>query len=74
VVAEAIHPDGVPANDLPAQRAVFAPGADPDMIAEVAARLRKDAGLPSKPTGVVANGDSPAKSAVKRAKSKVTAR
>jgi Mn-containing catalase len=72
VIADQIHPEGAPANDLPSQPAVFAPGADPDMIAEVAARLRKDAGLPAKVTGVVANGDSPAKSAVKRAKSKVT--
>jgi hypothetical protein len=47
----------VPAHDLPAQRAVFAPGADPEMIAEVAARLRKQAGLPAQPSGVVAGSN-----------------
>ena len=29
----------------------------PEMISEVAAKLRKAAGLPKKPTGVVANGN-----------------
>jgi Mn-containing catalase len=56
-IADEIHPEGAPANDLPSQPAVFAPGADPDMIADVVARLRKSAGLPAKVTGVVANGD-----------------
>src|ERR1700710_1322288 len=55
VIADEIHPDGAPANDLPAKRAVFAQGADSDMIADIGKRLRKDAGLPSKVTGVVAN-------------------
>jgi Mn-containing catalase len=58
IVADEIHPDGAPANDLPSQPAVFAPGADPDMIADVVKRLREQAGLPAKPTGVVA--DAPA--------------
>jgi Mn-containing catalase len=54
-VAEEIHPEGVPPFDLPAQPAVFAPGPEPQEIAEIAAKLRKAAGLPKKPTGVVAN-------------------
>jgi Mn-containing catalase len=67
IVADEIQPAGAPANDLPSQRAVFAPGADPDMIADVAKRLRKQAGLPSKATGVVAGPAAPAR-AGKRAK------
>jgi Mn-containing catalase len=55
MVAEEAHPEGAPPFDLPSQPAVFAPGPDPEMIAEVAAKLRKAAGLPAKPTGVVAN-------------------
>jgi Mn-containing catalase len=55
-IAEEISPEGAPAFDLPSQPAVFAPGPDPEMISEVAAKLRKAAGLPKKPTGVVANG------------------
>jgi Mn-containing catalase len=54
-VAEETHPEGAPAFDLPPQPAVFAPGPDPEMIAEVAAKLRKSAGLSAKPSGVVAN-------------------
>lgn len=56
VVDEA--PEGVPANDLPSQPAVFAPDAHPQLIAEVAQKLRKAAGLPDTPTGVVANDPS----------------
>ena len=37
------------------QPAVFAPGPEPEEIAEIAAKLRKAAGLPKEPTGVVAN-------------------
>jgi Mn-containing catalase len=55
MVAEEASPEGVPAFDLPPQEAVFAPGPDPEMLAEVSAKLRKAAGLPAKPTGVVAN-------------------
>jgi Mn-containing catalase len=54
-VAEETHPEGAPPFDLPSQTDVFAPGPDPEMIAEVAAKLRKAAGLPAKPTGTVAN-------------------
>jgi Mn-containing catalase len=57
-IADEIHPQGAPANDLPPQTAVFAPGPEPEEIAGIAARLRKAAGLPAKPTGVVANGSS----------------
>jgi Mn-containing catalase len=51
-------PEGVPPRDLPAQPAVFAPDYAPEEIAEIAAKLRKSAGLPKDPTGVVANGSS----------------
>jgi Mn-containing catalase len=54
-VAEELHPEGALAYDLPAQPAVFAPGPEPDEIEEIAAKLRSAAGLPKKPTGVVAN-------------------
>jgi Mn-containing catalase len=59
VVDEA--PEGAPANDLPPQPAVFAPDYSPEEIKEIAARLRKQAGLPDKPTGEVANGNARAK-------------
>jgi hypothetical protein len=36
---------------------VFAPGPDPETLAEVSAKLRKAAGLPAAPTGAVANGN-----------------
>jgi Mn-containing catalase len=49
-------PEGVPAHDLPAQPAVFAPDYAPEEIAQIAAKLRKQAGLPDEPTGEVANG------------------
>ncbi len=71
VIAEEIHPEGAPANDLPAQPAVFAPGVDPGEIAEIATRLRKAAGLSEEPTGVVAqNGASKPK---KKARAKAAA-
>src|ERR1700710_2247586 len=54
-LAEEAHPEGAPPFDLPAEPAVFAPGPDPEMLADVSAKLRKAAGLPAKPTGVVAN-------------------
>ncbi len=53
VVDEA--PAGVPPMDLPAQPSVFAPDYAPEEIAEIAQRLRKDAGLPDEPIGEVAN-------------------
>jgi Mn-containing catalase len=60
-IADEPHPEGAPAYDLPPQTAVFAPGPEPEFVAEVAARLRKAAGLPDVPTGNVANGKSNAK-------------
>jgi Mn-containing catalase len=54
VIADETHPEGAVANDLPAQTAVFAPGTDPEMIAEIATRLRREAGLPAAPSGAVA--------------------
>ncbi|MDQ6731228.1 MAG: manganese catalase family protein [Actinomycetota bacterium] len=55
VIADEVSPEGAPAYDLPPQTAVFAPGPEPKEIEEIAAKLRKVAGLPSKPTGKVAN-------------------
>jgi Mn-containing catalase len=49
-------PEGALPRDLPPQPAVFAPSYAPEEIAEIAHRLRKDAGLPDKPLGEVANG------------------
>jgi Mn-containing catalase len=70
-IADEPHPAGAPAYDLPPQPAVFAPGPEPEFVAEVAARLRKAAGLPSAVTGTVANGNGTAK---KRAVKKQPAR
>jgi Mn-containing catalase len=55
VIADEPQPEGAPANDLPPQTAVFAPDYAPMEIAEIAQKLRKQAGLPDKPTGVVAS-------------------
>jgi Mn-containing catalase len=73
IIAEEVHPEGAPAYDLPPQPAVFAPGPDPEMLAEVSAKLRKAAGLSKKPTGIVAkNGSGNGKGAVGRAKAAVS--
>jgi Mn-containing catalase len=48
-------PEGFPPFDLPAQEGVFAPDYAPEEIAEIARKLRVQAGLPDEPTGVVAN-------------------
>jgi Mn-containing catalase len=50
-------PEGALPVDLPAQTDVFAPGYAPEEIAEIAAKLRKDAGLGDEPLGQVANGN-----------------
>ncbi|HEY7198388.1 MAG TPA: manganese catalase family protein [Gaiellaceae bacterium] len=55
VVADVPHPVGAPAHDLPPQPAVFAPDFAPEEIAEIAQKLRKKAGLPEQPTGVVSD-------------------
>jgi Mn-containing catalase len=52
-------PEGAPANDLPSQPAVFALDYAPEEIKEIAMKLRKQAGLPDKVTGEVANGAKP---------------
>jgi Mn-containing catalase len=49
-------PQGAPPHDLPAQPDVFAPDYAPEEVAEIAKRLRKAAGLPEEPTGIVASG------------------
>jgi hypothetical protein len=54
VVDEA--PEGFAPVDLPSQPAVFAPDYAPEEIEEIARKLRKAAGLPTEPTGVVAEG------------------
>ncbi len=54
-IAQELQPEGAPAFDLPPQEAVFAPGPEPEEIAQIATRLRQAAGLPDQPTGVVAN-------------------
>jgi Mn-containing catalase len=61
------HPEGVPPFDLPAQEGVFAPDYAPEEIAEIARRLRQEAGLPDEPTGVVANDTNGIMSKVKAA-------
>jgi len=48
-------PEGAPPFDLPSETDVFAPDYAPEEIAEIAKRLRTQAGLPEMPTGVVAN-------------------
>ncbi len=53
VVADVTHPVGAPAHDLPPQPAVFAPDYAPEEIDEIAQKLRKKAGLPDEPTGLV---------------------
>jgi Mn-containing catalase len=54
LIVEDGPPEGAPAHDLPPQPDVFAPDYAPQDIAEIAQKLRKAAGLPKKPTGVVA--------------------
>jgi Mn-containing catalase len=49
-------PEGFPPFDLPGNPSVFVPDYAPEEIAQIAAKLRKKAGLPKDPTGVVANG------------------
>ena len=54
-VADVPHPVGAPAHDLPPQPAVFAPDYAPEEIAEIAQTLRKRAGLPDEPMGLVSD-------------------
>src|SRR4051795_12333734 len=46
-------PEGAVPNDLPPQPKAFVPDPHPEEIAEIAAKLRKKAGLPHEPTGKV---------------------
>jgi Mn-containing catalase len=62
-------PEGVPPRDLPPQPAVFAPDIAPEEIAEIAARLRKQAGLPKEPTGLVADLQEATKRSTRKAQS-----
>jgi Mn-containing catalase len=48
-------PEGAIPFDLPAQEGVFAPDYAPEEIAEIARKLRQDAGLGDEPTGEVMN-------------------
>jgi hypothetical protein len=66
-------PEGAPANDLPAQPAVFAPDYAPDEIREIAQKLRKQAGLPDGPTREVANSGRPKATAKPKPKAKAKA-
>jgi Mn-containing catalase len=52
-VADVPHPVGAPAHDLPPQPAVFAPDYAPEEISAIAQKLRKQAGLPDEPLGLV---------------------
>jgi Mn-containing catalase len=54
-IADEVQPEGAPPFDLPPQPAVFAPGPEPEEIAQIATKLRQAAGLPKEPTGEVAN-------------------
>ena len=54
-IADEVQPEGAPPFDLPARPAVFAPGLEPEEIAQIASKLRQAAGLAKEPTGVVAN-------------------
>jgi Mn-containing catalase len=70
-------PEGAPPVDLPAQPDVFAPDYAPEEIAEIAQKLRKQAGLPDEPLGEVIPTPDPSladkvKGGVKQAAEEVT--
>jgi Mn-containing catalase len=67
-------PEGVPPRDLPPQPAVFAPDYAPEEISEIAAKLRKRAGLPKEPTGLVADLEAATKRSTKKASSRSRSR
>jgi Mn-containing catalase len=71
IVSDDAMPEGAPAFDLPAQEAVFAPGPDPEEIAEIAKRLRKAAGLGDQPSGIVAQNGGAVKKTAKKVKKAV---
>ncbi len=55
LVVEDGPPEGALPNDLPPQPDVFAGDYAPEELAKLVKKLRKDAGLPNKPTGAVAD-------------------
>src|SRR5215208_2230028 len=63
-------PAGVPPRDLPPQPAVFAPDIVPEEIAEIATKLRQQAGLPKEPTGLVADLQEATKRSTKKAQAR----
>jgi Mn-containing catalase len=66
--------EGVPPRDLPSQPAVFAPDYGPEEIAEIAEKLRRNAGLPKEPTGLVADLEKQTKRATRKASHRSQAR
>ena len=67
-------PEGVPPRDLPPQPAVFAPDYAPEEIAEIAMKLRQNAGLPKEPTGLVADLKAQTKRSTKKASARSKSR
>ncbi len=67
-------PEGVPPRDLPPQPAVFAPDYAPEEISEIATKLRRRAGLPKEPTGLVADLKAATKRSTKKASSRSKSR
>ena len=55
LVVEQGPPEGALPHDLPPQPAAFAPDYHPEEIAEIARRMRREAGLSDEPTGEVAS-------------------
>ncbi len=72
LVVEDHAPEGVPPTDLPPEPEAFAPDYAPEEIAEIARRLRKQAGLGDEPTGVVTDAGTDGKGVVGRVADKVT--
>ena len=67
-------PEGVPPRDVPPQPAVFAPDYAPEEISEIATKLRRRAGLPKEPTGLVVDLKAATKRSTKRASSRSKSR
>jgi Mn-containing catalase len=67
-------PEGVPPRDLPPQPAVFAPDLEPQEIAEIAKKLRQQAGMPTEPTGLVAELSARTKRSTRQATSRSKSR
>jgi manganese catalase len=67
-------PEGVVPRDLPAQPSVFAPNVAPEVIAKIAEKLRKKAGLSKEATGMVADLHEQTKRSTKKAASRSKSR